>query len=382
MESCIDKRGGCYHVDGDDNINNKCIASSQNKLNTYNWLKGYPKNSDERDIVEVRFKSTRKDFFENVNGLHPQEGDMVAVESSPGHDIGIVSLTGPLVYKQLKKLKRKDKDLKKIYRVARTTDIEKWEQVVALENKTMLRSRQITAQLKLNMKIGDVEYQGDKTKAIFYYIADERVDFRELIKLLAEEFNVRVEMCQIGARQETGRIGGIGSCGQELCCSKWMSTFSSVSTSAAREQEVSLNPQKLAGQCGKLKCCLNFELDVYKDAKKNFPDSSVVLDTENGSAYYHKSDILQGIMWYSFDSRSAVNLTPVKIDRVREIIDLNKKNIKVASLNEEDFNAKPILDFDNIVGQDSLTRFDKKKKSNKRKNKKRFFKKKKNENKS
>jgi len=307
---------------------------------------------------------------------------MVAVESSPGHDIGIVSLTGPLVYKQLKKLKRKDKDLKKIYRVARTTDIEKWEQVVALENKTMLRSRQITAQLKLNMKIGDVEYQGDKTKAIFYYIADERVDFRELIKLLAEEFNVRVEMCQIGARQETGRIGGIGSCGQELCCSKWMSTFSSVSTSAAREQEVSLNPQKLAGQCGKLKCCLNFELDVYKDAKKNFPDSSVVLDTENGSAYYHKSDILQGIMWYSFDSRSAVNLTPVKIDRVREIIDLNKKNIKVASLNEEDFNAKPILDFDNIVGQDSLTRFDKKKKSNKRKNKKRFFKKKKNENKS
>ena len=382
MESCIDKNRGCYHIGGDDNIQHKCIASSQNKLNTYNWLKDYPKNNNERDIIEVRFKSTRKDFFENINGLHLREGDMVAVESSPGHDIGVVSLTGPLVSKQLKKLKRKDKEFKKIYRVARTTDIEKWEQVIALENKTMLRSRQITAQLKLNMKIGDVEYQGDKTKAIFYYIADERVDFRELIKLLAEEFNVRVEMCQIGARQETGRIGGIGSCGQELCCSKWMSTFSSVSTSAAREQEVSLNPQKLAGQCGKLKCCLNFELDVYKDAKKNFPDSSIILDTENGSAYYHKSDILQGIMWYSFDSRSAVNLTPVKIDRVQEIIELNKKNIKVATLNEEDFSIKPTLDFDNIVGQDSLTRFDKKKKSKKRKSKKRFFKKRRNENKS
>jgi len=381
MESCIDKNRGCYHIQNADN-NNKCIASSQNKLNTYNWLKAYPKNKNERDIVEVRFKSTRKDFFENVNALQLKEGDVVAVESSPGHDIGVVSLTGPLVHKQLKKLKRKDKEFKKIYRVARTTDIEKWEQVIALENETMLRSRQITAQLNLNMKIGDVEYQGDKTKAIFYYIADERVDFRELIKLLAEEFNVRVEMCQIGARQETGRIGGIGSCGHELCCSKWMSTFSSVSTSAAREQEVSLNPQKLAGQCGKLKCCLNFELDVYKDAKKNFPDSSIVLDTENGPAYYHKSDILQGIMWYSFDSRSAVNLTPVKIDRVQEIIELNKKNIKVATLNEEDFNTKPTLDFDNIVGQDSLTRFDKKKKNKKRRNKKRYPKKRRNENKS
>ena len=285
----------------------------------------------------------------------------------------MVSLTGSLVKEQIVKSGTREKEFKKIYRKAKPVDIEKWEEARNLEKETMLRSRILARELGLAMKIGDVEYQGDKTKAIFYYIADERVDFRQLIKNLADEFKIRVEMRQIGARQEAGRIGGIGSCGKELCCSKWMSTFSSVSTNAAREQEMSLNPQKLAGQCGKLKCCLNFEVDVYKDAKKSFPNTRIVLDTEDGPAFYHKSDVLQGIMWYSFDKNYAVNLTPLPVERVKELIELNKSGKKIEALLTKKVASFESPDFDNIVGQDSLTRFDKPK--NKKSNKKRFNKK-------
>jgi cell fate regulator YaaT (PSP1 superfamily) len=324
------------------------------------------------NLVEVRFKNTRKAFYDNVNGLKLKQGDIVAVEASPGHDIGVVSLVGSLVTEQIKKNKVREKEFKKIYRKAKPLDIEKWQTAIDLEKETMLRSRVLARELGLNMKIGDVEYQGDRTKAIFYYIADERVDFRQLIKNLAEEFKIRIEMRQIGARQEAGRIGGIGSCGRELCCSAWLSNFSSVSTNAARDQEISLNPQKLAGQCGKLKCCLNYEVDVYKDAKKSFPNTKIVLETEDGQAYYHKSDVLQGIMWYSFDKNYAVNLTPLSIDRVKEIIQINKTGKKVLSLLEKEISTIATPDFDNIVGQDSLTRFDKKEKK-KYKKKKRFF---------
>src|SRR5690554_2107677 len=264
-----------------------CGYGSCEKLHATDWLKDI-KGVGENNIVEVRFKNTRKDFYRNVNNLKLKAGDLVAVEASPGHDIGIVSLTGELVTEQMKKYKvtTVNGELRKIYRHARPLDIDKWKEAISLEYETMIRSRQITADLKLNMKIGDVEYQGDRTKAIFYYIADERVDFRELIKVLAERFKVRIEMRQIGARQEAGRIGGIGPCGRELCCSTWMTNFKSVTTNAARYQEISLNPQKLAGQCGKLKCCLNYELDAYLDAQKDFPNTAIPLETEDGTWYH------------------------------------------------------------------------------------------------
>ena len=373
MGCCTSYTRGCFNNIDEENNSNQCQSSSINKLNVHDWLKNYHNPSQDLDLVEVRFKNTRKAFFINVNGLSLVQGDVIAVEASPGHDIGVVSLTGILVKEQLQKSGIREKEFKKIYRKAKSVDIEKWEDAQALEKETMLRSRILARELGLAMKIGDVEYQGDKTKAIFYYIADERVDFRQLIKNLAEEFKIRVEMRQIGARQEAGRIGGIGSCGKELCCSKWMSTFSSVSTNAAREQEMSLNPQKLAGQCGKLKCCLNFEVEVYKDAKKSFPNTKIVLDTDDGPAYYHKSDILQSIMWYSFDKNYAVNLTPLPVDRVKEVIEINKTGKKVNSLIVKETTDFNLPDFDNIVGQDSLTRFDKPKK--KRPAKKRFNKK-------
>ena len=374
MGCCTSYTRGCFNNIDEENNSNQCQSSSINKLNVHDWLKNYHNPSQELDLVEVRFKNTRKAFFNNVNGLSLTQGDVIAVEASPGHDIGVVSLTGILVKEQLEKSGIREKEFKKIYRKAKPLDIEKWKEAQDLEKETMLRSRILARELGLDMKIGDVEYQGDKTKAIFYYIADERVDFRQLIKNLAEEFKIRVEMRQIGARQEAGRIGGIGSCGKELCCSKWMSSFSSVSTNAAREQEMSLNPQKLAGQCGKLKCCLNFEVEVYKDAKKSFPNTKIVLDTEDGPAFYHKSDILQSIMWYSFDKNYAVNLTPLPVDRVKEVIEINKSGKKVDSLIVKETTNINLPDFDNIVGQDSLTRFDKPKK--KRPNKKRFNKKK------
>jgi cell fate regulator YaaT (PSP1 superfamily) len=289
---------------------------------------------------------------------------MVAVEASPGHDIGMVSLTGPLVFNQLKKYRVKpaEFEFKRIYRKAKQADIDKWKEAIALEHKTMLRSRKITQNLRLDMKIGDVEFQGDKTKAIFYYIADDRVDFRELIKVMAEEFRIRIEMRQIGARQEAGRIGGIGSCGRELCCSTFLTNFVTVTTTVARNQELSFNPQKLAGQCGKLKCCLNYEVDAYLDAQKDFPSAEIVLETAEGKAYHQKTDIFKRIMWYSFDSGAATNLIPVPAERVWEIIRKNRQGVIVERLMEVDTTRVPDeIGYMNAAGQESLTRFDHKK---------------------
>ena len=334
---------------------------SCSKLEVFDWLNDIPGSSKKLDIIEVRFKNTRKDFFINVNSLRLNKGDIVAVEASPGHDIGIISLTGEIVGFQLKKqgVNPAEYEFKKVYRKAKPADFEKWHEATSLEDSIMLETRKIASDLNLEMKIGDIEYQGDKTKAIFYYIADERVDFRELIKILAEKFKIRIEMRQIGARQEAGRIGGIGSCGRELCCSTWITNFVSVTTNSARYQEISLNPQKLAGQCGKLKCCLNYELDCYVDAQKDFPSREVVLETKIGQAYHSKTDIFRGIMWYTFDPVNLVNFTPVPVERVKEIIELNKKGVKVDVLiNISKVSTEGSLDFKNVVGQESLTRFD------------------------
>ena len=301
-----------------------------NKLDSFNWLSNLPECAAENEIVEIRFKNTRKGFYRNINNLRLEIGDVVAVEASPGHDIGRVSMTGRLVREQIRELKipPSPDDLKKVYRKARTADIQKWEEAKKLEIPTMLRSRKISAELNLNMKIGDVEYQGDKTKAIFYYIADERVDFRQLIKVLADEFRVRIEMRQSGARQEAGRIGGIGSCGRELCCSTHITNFNSVTTTHAKYQELSLNPQKLAGQCGKLKCCLNFEFDCYVDAQKGFPPRDIPLEATDETAYYLKMEVHKKLYWYTTGPDSTANMIPVPVDRVKEIQEMNKKGRK------------------------------------------------------
>ncbi|HBS87511.1 MAG TPA: hypothetical protein DEA97_13190 [Bacteroidales bacterium] len=335
------------------------MCCKSGKLQVHNWLEDIPQADKATDIMEVRFKNTRKAYFKNVNDLKLITGDIVAVEASPGHDIGVISLTGELVNLQLKKngINPEEYEFKKIYRKAKQVDFDKWLEAINMEQQTMLRSRKISDQMGLNMKIGDVEYQGDKTKAIFYYIADDRVDFRELIKVLAEEFKVRIEMRQIGARQEAGRIGGIGPCGRELCCSTWMGNFNSVTTGAARYQELSLNPQKLAGQCGKLKCCLNYELDCYMDAMKDFPAKEINLELKDGTAFHQKTDVFRKIMWYSSDPVQAVNLTPVPVERVKEIIELNKKGQRADRLTIEK-EPETKVDFLNVVGQESLTRFD------------------------
>ena len=295
------------------------------KLHETAWLEEYPENLP-TDIVEVRFKNTRRAFYQNVNNLPLKRGDIVAVEASPGHDIGIVSLTGDLVARQMRRtgFNPFNGEFKKIYRKAKPYDIEKWQEAIELEHETMIASRQIAADMGLNMKIGDVEYQGDKIKAIFYYIADERVDFRELIKVFAERFHIRIEMKQIGARQEAGRIGGLGACGRELCCASWMSSFSSVTTGAARVQEISLNPQKLAGQCSKLKCCMMYEYDTYVDARKEFPRLREPLQAMDGEYYLVKNDILAGTMTFSSSKDAMVNVTTLSIARVREIVSLNR----------------------------------------------------------
>ncbi len=342
---------GYNSLSNTDNNNNGCQIGSCSKLYVYDWLAKNPEGSNPFDIVEIRFKNTRKAYYKNVNKLILEQGDIVAVEASPGHDIGTISLTGQLVIEQLKKNKLKiDYEFKKLYRIAKPIDIEKWEKAVNKEVEVMLKSRQITEDLKLNMKISDVEFQGDGTKAIFYYIADERVDFRKLIKILADEFKIRVEMKQIGARQEAGRVGGIGSCGRELCCSTWISNFTSVTTITAKHQELSLNPQKLAGQCGKLKCCLNFEAECYKDAQKNIPATNIVLKTINGDAFHQKTDIYKGVMWYSFDEKQIVNLTAVPVYRVKQIIELNL-NGELAN-NLIDIEEKKI---DDILNSDKLS---------------------------
>jgi cell fate regulator YaaT (PSP1 superfamily) len=334
---------------------------SCNSLDVYDWLADIKEPCHTHELVEVRFKNTRKGFFRNVNKLLLSTGDIIAVESSPGHDMGIVSLRGELVLEQMKKynVSPGDESLKKIYRKAKPADIDKWKEAIALEIPTMLRAREITELMKLNMKIGDVEYQGDKTKAIFYYIAEERVDFRELIKVLAEEFRVRIEMRQVGARQEAGRIGGIGACGRQLCCSSWLTNFTTVTTNAARLQEISLNPQKLAGQCSKLKCCINYEVEVYSDARKDFPDLSRVLETMEGSWLFQKADIFKKTVWYSCSNDSSFNMVSLGLERIKEIIGLNNKGKKPERLiGDVDTKIDEKEKTDDFFSNDSITRFD------------------------
>jgi len=349
----------------------KCNPHSCNKLNVFNELRGFPKTSNTPDVIEVRFKNTRKAFYRNVNQLILTEGDMIAVEASPGHDIGTVSLTGELVKEQMKRKNVPyEGKLRIVYRKVKPADIEKWESATAREDEIMLETRRISKRLKLDMKIGDVEFQGDGTKAIFYYIADKRVDFRELIRVLADEFKIRVEMRQIGARQEAGRIGGIGSCGRELCCASWMSDFVSVTTDTARDQQLSMNPQKLAGQCGKLKCCINYEKESYKEAIMAFPPRTN-LETEAGTAYFMKIDTFKQLIWYSFKKYGPENVTAISVERAFEVLELNKKGKKPDTLKEVSISKNISFDYDDVVGQESITRFDKKKKKhyNKRRNK-------------
>jgi cell fate regulator YaaT (PSP1 superfamily) len=354
--------GGCRN-------NGSCGTGGCNKLSVFDWLANMelPNGQAPFDCVEVRFKNSRKEFYRNVNNLQLNVGDVIAVEASPGHDIGIVSISGELVRVQMKKqgVDVASELIKKVYRKAKQADIEKWQEAQGLEYNTMHRARTIAVKIGLQMKISDVEYQGDKTKAIFYYTADERVDFRELIKVLADEFKVRIEMRQIGARQEASRLGGIGSCGRELCCSTWLTDFRSVGTSAARYQQLSLNPLKLAGQCGKLKCCLNYELDSYMDALHDFPEvNNVKLETEKGRAFHQKTDIFRRTMFFSYFDEPD-NFIPLPVDRVKEVMAMNADGKKPADLlvhvQQKIAEKKP--DYENVVGQDELTRFDKKKSS-------------------
>ncbi|MBQ8008928.1 MAG: hypothetical protein IJ628_03995 [Bacteroidaceae bacterium] len=345
----------------------KGIGRQDHQLNTYDWLADIPGNDQESQYVEVQFKNTRKGYYRNSNGLQIEKGDIVAVEASPGHDIGVVTLTGRLVPLQMKKVNiRSEADIKRIYRKARQTDMEKYQEAKAREHKTMIEARQIALDLQLQMKIGDVEYQGDGNKAIFYYIADERVDFRQLIKVLAEAFHVRIEMKQIGARQEAGRIGGIGPCGRELCCATWMTSFVSVSTGAARIQDISLNPQKLAGQCAKLKCCLNYEVDCYVESQKRLPSREISLQTIEGEWFFFKADILANQVTYSTDKQTLANAVTISGKRAFEIIGMNKKGVKPDSLTEDGTKpgvSKPV----DLLEQESLTRFDRAKKKKKKK---------------
>lgn len=343
------------------------------KLHCFDWLDDVPAvpggAEGEFDIVEVQFKNTRKGYYRNSLGLPLEIGEMVAVEATPGHDIGCVTLTGRLVAMQMRRAGVKpEAEIKRVFRKAKPADIEKYEEARARENDTMIRARKIAESLNLNMKIGDVEYQGDGNKAIFYYIADERVDFRQLIKVLAETFKVRIEMKQIGARQEAGRIGGIGSCGRPLCCASWMTNFVSVGTSAARYQDISLNPQKLAGQCAKLKCCLNFEVDTYVESSKFLPEKNVRLETADNTYYHFKTDIFKKEITYSTDKQMAANLVTIDAERAFEVIEMNRRGEKPLKLErdgQEKLKEKPKpID---LASQDDLTRFDKAKKKKKKK---------------
>lgn len=336
------------------------------KLHDFNWLGGIndPKFNN---IFEVRFKNTRKGFYENTSRQLLKIGDLVVVEAVTGHDVGIITLEGPIVGRQMLRnhFDMETKEIRKIYRKARPLDLEKWQEAIARENSTMIRARQIAADLGLDMKIGDVEFQGDGSKAIFYYIADERVDFRQLIKVFAEEFRIRIEMKQIGARQEAGLIGGLGVCGRSLCCSKYISNFQSISTQAARCQDLSLNPQKLAGQCGKLKCCINYEVPVYVDAHNNTPVINA-LEFQDGPAWLVKTDILKGIMWFSYEEGNMSKMMPLTTEEVRRIKAANHKGIKPATLLKEE-GKEESMDFVSSIGDDSIDRFDKKGRKKKRK---------------
>lgn len=344
----------------------KCCCSQQNKLHCFDWLADVPESHNDTDFVEVQFKNTRKGYYLNSTKIKLEKGDIVAVESNPGHDIGVVTLTGRLVLLQMKKnnVKTDNPDIKRIYRKAKPNDLEKYQEAKSKEHATMLRARKIAEDLHLNMKIGDVEYQGDGNKAIFYYIADDRVDFRQLIKVLAEAFRVRIEMKQIGARQEAGRIGGIGPCGRQLCCSGWMTNFVSVATSAARYQDISLNPQKLAGQCAKLKCCLNYEVDAYVEGIKRLPSREIVLETRDNSYYHFKTDIFNRLITYSTSKEIAANLVTINASRAFEVIALNKRGVRPEELDNNKKDEPVQKEFSDVVGQDSLTRFDKNKRKN------------------
>ena len=351
---CSTDRGLCH----------RAVGRQDKQLNTYDWLADVPGNADSTDLVEVQFKHTRKGYYHNVNKLDLKKGDIVAVEANPGHDIGVVTLTGRLVKLQIKKANLKSADdIRRIYRIARATDMDKFREAKSREHDTMIQSRQIAKDLGLQMKIGDVEYQGDCNKAIFYYIADERVDFRQLIKVLAETFHVRIEMKQIGARQEAGRIGGTGPCGRELCCATWMKNFVSVSTNAARFQDISLNPQKLAGMCAKLKCCLNY----YVEASRKLPSREVILQTQDADFYLFKSDILAGLVTYSTDKNIAANLVTISAERAKDIIEMNRRGEKPLSLQKDGEAHETKKHVDLLAGGD-ISRFDKAKKKKKKKN--------------
>jgi cell fate regulator YaaT (PSP1 superfamily) len=376
--SCGSCSTGKTGVPGGCKSNGSCGTGGCGKLHVFDWLSNMalPIGYKAFEGVEIRFKSTRKIFYRNAHALQLFVGDVVAVDTSPGYDVGIVSAVGELAKIQMDRKEGKSDtyDLKKIIRKATEEDIKIWQDAREGEEKTMYRSRILASELKLQMKISDVEYQGDRSKAIFYYTAEDRVDFRELIKKLAEEFKVRVEMKQIGSRQEAGRLGGIGSCGRELCCSTWLTDFRTVSTSAARYQQLSINPQKLAGQCGKLKCCLNYELDMYLETIKDFPDSQTKLATKKGRAFNIKTDIFRGLMWFVYEGTGMNSPIPLEVARVHEIIKMNEEGTKPDDL--KDFMKVEVVvhepDYENVVGQDSLTRFDN---QNKRKKKKKTFKK-------
>ncbi|MDR1675130.1 MAG: hypothetical protein LBR86_01475 [Tannerella sp.] len=332
------------------------------KLHTYDWLSDIPEAEQGADFVEVQFKNTRKGYYINESKIPLEKGDIVAVEAVPGHDIGTVSLTGKLVYLQMRKnsIRHDNGDVKRIYRIARPSDLDKYAEVKAREHETMIRSRQLAADLRLAMKIGDVEYQGDGNKAIFYYIADERVDFRQLIKVLADTFRVRVEMKQIGSRQEAGRIGGIGPCGRELCCSSWMTEFVSVATDAARFQDIAMNPQKLAGQCAKLKCCYNYEVDAYVEAQKQMPSHKIQLETEEHTYYHFKTDLFKKEITYSTDKVMAINSVTISPARAFEVIAMNRKGLKPKLLEAgatPETHAQQEEDAQDVP-DDSMSRFD------------------------
>jgi cell fate regulator YaaT (PSP1 superfamily) len=365
MEKDLDIMTGC-----DRGLCKHAVGRQDRQLNTYDWLADVPGNAETTDLVEVQFKHTRKGYYHNVNNLPLKKGDIVAVEANPGHDIGVVTLTGRLVHMQIKKANLKSaEDIRRIYRLARPIDMDKYKEAKQREHSTMIESRQIAKGLGLKMKIGDVEYQGDGQKAIFYYIADERVDFRQLIKDLAAAFHIRVEMKQIGARQEAGLIGGTGPCGRELCCATWMKNFISVGTSSARFQDISLNPQKLAGMCAKLKCCLNYEVDNYVEASRKLPSKETVLQTQDSDYYYFKADILAGLISYSTDKNIAANVETITADRAKQIIEMNRKGEKPVSLQEDGGKKAPQGPVD-LATQENIARFDRAKKKKKKKSKK------------
>jgi len=369
--------------------NGTCGTSGCNKLNVHNWLSDIrlPHGMAPFDIVEVRFKGSRKEFYRNKDKIELKVGDIVAVEAAPGHDLGIISLTGELVRFQMRKkgVAETSEEVRNIFRLARQMDIDKWTELKSREFDTMHKTRSIALDLKLQMKVSDVEFQGDGKKATFYYTAEDRVDFRELIKKLADAFKIRIEMRQIGMRQEASRLGGIGSCGRELCCSTWLTDFRAVSTSAARYQNLSLNPVKLAGQCGKLKCCLNYELDSYLDELKDFPDTNISLQTEKGWANHVKTDIFKRTIWYAYSRRrnekeeedviqTGDSWVDLSVERVKEILEMNKKGVKPIDLKDfskEIETVKKVADYADVVGQDSITRMDRPKSNNKKKKKSR-----------